>query len=202
MHGVCVVPPSLCIILERCELGSLQCYLQEKGSRLCVADRIGLVMDCCSAVDFLHSRARPIVHGDIKSPNFMIKAAESGRGVAKLIDLETAITSTQRQRPDCPIWLAPEVIEGNQPTVFSDVYSLSIVIWEILSGGTPFEGIAEVRSDLAQLIVDGLRPPIRPSFPPLLTRALIDAWFRGPTGRPSAAHLTDAVKMTQLMADA
>ena len=66
MVGVCVCPPSLCIVLELCDLGNLMEYVKAQGDALPLAEQLYLCVDCCRAVSFLHAQPMPIIHGDIK----------------------------------------------------------------------------------------------------------------------------------------
>ena len=66
MIGVCVCPPTLCIVLELCDRGNLMEYIAACGNELPLVEQLELGIDCCRAVAFLHSRPLPVVHGDIK----------------------------------------------------------------------------------------------------------------------------------------
>lgn len=90
------------------------------------------------------THALGIVHGDVKSDNVLRSEDGDGEhvtlidfGLARLPDEPCDRTSGISGTPE---YLAPEVIEGHEPTSASDVYSAGIIIYELLAGVTPFSG--------------------------------------------------------------
>src|SRR5262249_37719238 len=116
-----------------------------------------------------------LVHRDIKSGNVMVSVEEEGAVTAKIIDLGLA-----KPAPDAPVnatisisgvfagtpeFASPEQVGGRSVDIRSDLYSLGVVLWEMLAGQTPFKGsLAEVthRHQHARLPVEQLQDVPQP----------------------------------------
>jgi serine/threonine protein kinase len=73
-----------------------------------------------------------------------------------------------------PLWTAPEVIMGSQPTPASDVYSFAIVLWELLTRHVPFDDDVQTPIRLLRMITNSnLRPTLPEGCPPQLIRVRI-----------------------------
>jgi len=95
---------------------------------------IAIVRECLAALGALHRGG--IVHSDIKPSNLMVKRT----GNTKIIDLGSAlfVDEDQTHLAFTPQYAAPEVLDGNVPTVASDLASLGYVLTELLAGTAPF----------------------------------------------------------------
>jgi serine/threonine protein kinase len=84
---------------------------------------------------YLHTRHVPIVHRDLKSENilltenFTVKICDFGMARLKL---HSTHIETQHANAGTPAWMAPEVLRGEHFDEKADVYSFSIILWEIL----------------------------------------------------------------------
>jgi serine/threonine-protein kinase len=98
---------------------------------------IAIIRDCLAALAALHREG--IVHGDVKPSNIMIKRT----GNAKIIDIGSAfeVKDAPQRRTCTPAYAAPEILEGEESTVRSDLASLGYVLVEMLAGQLPFEGL-------------------------------------------------------------
>jgi eukaryotic-like serine/threonine-protein kinase len=120
--------------------------------RLRIRDRLRLFADVCRAVQHAHQKG--IIHRDIKPSNILI-AETDGRpqckvidfGVARAVDTladEPQLTRTQ-ELVGTPIYMSPEqVLDGSQVDTRSDIYSLGVVLYELMVGALPFEPQAYV----------------------------------------------------------
>ncbi|MFH1422370.1 MAG: protein kinase [Planctomycetota bacterium] len=111
----------------------------KKGEKFTVRQTISLVKDVAKALDAAHKRS--MVHRDIKPSNIMIASDGSVKvmdfGLAKATTVNTAIT----QRGiimGTPPYMSPEQGKGETLDVRSDMYSLGVVLYELLSGQVPF----------------------------------------------------------------
>ena len=103
-------------------------------------ERIMEVMrPACAALGYAHKRG--VIHCDVKPGNIMLE--QSGRvliadfGIARLTDAATATMVGL----GTPAYMAPELVRGKEPTPQSDVYSLGVILFEMLTGGErPFTG--------------------------------------------------------------
>ncbi|HWE36845.1 MAG TPA: serine/threonine-protein kinase [Isosphaeraceae bacterium] len=104
--------------------------------RLKAGIAIAVLRDCLAALSALHRQG--VVHCDIKPSNIMLKRT----GNAKLIDIGAAfgLDDPPESRACTPSYAAPEVLEGAQASVRSDLASLGFVLVEMLSGAPPNPG--------------------------------------------------------------
>ena len=148
-----------------------------------VADVLQIAFKCCGALDYAY-REQGIVHRDIKPANIMvtkgtdIRIADFGAAFLKKSHV------VQSAAMGSPFYMAPEQIEGRDITFHSDMYSLGVVLYEMLVGRRPF--IAE---NLEQLINKILTlPPLPPSevrkdLPKELDAVVLRAMAKEPSQR-------------------
>lgn len=103
--------------------------------------RLGLFRETCNAVAYAH--ANLVVHRDIKPSNILIDSAGKPRlvdfGIGKLLDDSAALPATT-QAMLTPDYAAPEQLGGDEATVATDVYALGVVLYELVSGKSPWRG--------------------------------------------------------------
>lgn len=118
------------------------------SQRLSIEDRIGLARQVCAAVQ--HAHMKGIVHLDLKSANILVREVDGlpvvkviDFGVAKLVDDPDAVQTLagEAQGPVGTLeYMAPEQLQGSrQLDTRADIYSLGIVVYQLLSGLLPFD---------------------------------------------------------------
>ena len=127
--------------------------------RLGVEHRLGLFQDVCKAVQYAH--ANLVVHRDLKPNNILV--TDSGQvklldfGIAKLLreqpDEETALTQTGHLVMT-PEYASPEQVRGEAVTTATDVYSLGVLLYELLTGHRPYRLAGRGRSELERVICE------------------------------------------------
>ena len=131
------------------------------SQRLAIRARLRLFRDVCGAVHAAHRRL--VVHRDIKPGNVLV--TEDGVpklldfGIAKLLDPDESLDLTQvGVRPMTPEYASPEQVLGEPITTASDVYSLGVLLYELLSGHLPHDLPDGNRPGIARAICD-IEPP-------------------------------------------
>ena len=168
------------------EGGSLAKKLRTHGP-LAVDETLDLAAGLGRGLDELHRR--DIVHRDVKPSNVLLDsegvAALSDFGLARSAD-STRITA-EGQIVGTPHYIAPELIEGREATVASDVYALGCVLYECLTGAPPFAGRGPSAIAFAHLIEEPPDPKTRrPEISAELAEAVLLALEKDPASRPTS----------------
>jgi serine/threonine protein kinase len=108
--------------------------------RSSIADRLRLFRAICVAVQYAHEHG--IIHRDLKPSNILVKSDGTIRlldfGIAKHVDpLDTAAALRTTMRIMTPAYASPEQVEGRAIGVHSDIYSLGVILYELLTGQLP-----------------------------------------------------------------
>jgi serine/threonine-protein kinase len=126
-----------------------------------IDERIRLFREVCEAVHYAHQQL--VVHRDLKPSNILV--TPEGRvklldfGIAR--DVEADGSSQHTGRWVTPAYASPEQVTGGRMSTLSDVYSLGILLCELLAGARPYSTDATSPAELARVIAE--EPPIRPS---------------------------------------
>jgi serine/threonine protein kinase/tetratricopeptide (TPR) repeat protein len=130
--------------------------------------RIKLFLDVCSAVQYAHQNL--IVHRDLKPGNILITPDGVPKlldfGIAKLLEPEMFLQSggltMSEMKPMTPEFASPEQFLGNPVTTVSDVYSLGVLLYRLLTGHSPYKVEGRPLHELARAISE--TEPVRPSL--------------------------------------
>ena len=126
-------------------------------------------IDVAQGLEFMHSRAIPILHRDLKSANVLVQDLEpTSAVVAALCDfgLATRFTGTESRGPnDNPRWTAPEVLQYQPYTTKADIYSYGVVLFEIMTGRVPFDDDS-FEFIVSKRVIKGDRPRLPDSIEP------------------------------------
>lgn len=125
--------------------------------------RLELFLSACDAVQAAHNSL--IVHLDLKPSNILVSGDGLVKlvdfGIARLVDLDQDFATRTDARPFTPAYAAPEQISGDPLTTATDVYSLGVVLYELLTGERPFKTTSEDMRQVTDAILH--TPPARPS---------------------------------------
>jgi serine/threonine protein kinase/tetratricopeptide (TPR) repeat protein len=127
------------LVMEYIEGKPLHAYCDDE--RLSTAARLRLFLQVCSAVEYAHHNL--VVHRDLKPGNILVTADGVPRlldfGIAKLIDPEAGAEATRATALALTPWYAsPEQVKGEPISTATDVYSLGVVLYELLTGHGPY----------------------------------------------------------------
>lgn len=130
-----------------------------KRGPLAVADALEIAIQAARGLSAAHTHG--VVHRDIKPGNIMV----TSNGTVKLLDFGLATTShagiSEAAVPGTIPYMSPEQIRGETPGPQSDLWSLGVVLYEMLAGARPFSG--QNQADRVESILGAIPPPLRAS---------------------------------------
>lgn len=175
--------PTHYIVMEFIEGQDLKKIIKAEGA-LPIDRAINLGIQICAGIGFAHRAG--LVHADVKPQNILVKTDDT----VKVTDfgIAQALSDTQPERQavvwGSPHYFSPEQARGERPTPASDVYSIGIVLFELLTGRLPFVG-----ADQQALALAHLRDPIplvtdfNPAVPESLARIIYKTMSKEPANR-------------------
>ena len=169
------------IVMELVEGITLKDYIQKKG-QLTAKEVVGITVQVCAAIDVAHSHG--IVHRDIKPQNIIIskegKVKVTDFGIAKATSSNTISTNAMGSVH----YTSPEQARGGFSDAKSDVYSLGITMYEMVTGKLPFDGDSTVSIALKHLQEDMVAPSeFVPDMPYSLESIILKCTQKSPDRR-------------------
>jgi serine/threonine-protein kinase len=162
-----------------------------KGGLLPLPQVVDYIATVADALDYAH--AQGIVHRDIKPANFMLLKDGTIRvadfGIARITASSKTATGTVMGTPS---YMSPEQISGKKVDGRSDIFSLTVALYELLTGEKPFKGGEGIGTLLFQIANDPHPDPraARPEIPPALLAVIDKGLAKNPDERyPRAAVL-------------
>ncbi len=153
-------------VMELVDGQPLTAWVEQRQAPL--TTRLTLFRDVASAVQHAHDQA--IVHRDLKPSNVLV----TDDGMAKLLDfgiakrlvtdlrsgMQAADVTRTGLRFMTPVYAAPEQLRGERVGVFTDVYALGALLYELVSGHPPYDAKGLALSDLERRMLDETPPPL------------------------------------------
>jgi serine/threonine protein kinase len=224
--GAVTLDAPLCIVTELLRAGSLADALDARGpaNPPPLGRAVAWALDCARGMRYLHER-RPtaVIHRDLKPANLLLD--DTGRlkigdfGLSKAtISLRTASAGGGGSggsgdgggaaaaalpvvsRQTCGSWLytAPEVVRGEPYTARVDVFAFAMILFELLTGEIPYQGVSEQAATDA--LAAGRRPRVERlggggggALPGALPALVERCWAAAPHARPAFADVADAL---------
>lgn len=171
------------IVMEYIEGKTLKQLLQKRGA-LTLTEVLDIMSQLTDGL--AHAHEAYIIHRDIKPQNIMIE----DNGLVKITDfgIATAINSTQLTQTNSVMgsvhYLPPEQANGKGATIKSDIYSLGILMYELLTGSVPFKGDTAV--EIALKHMKEKMPSVRkqnPTIPQSVENIILKATAKNPKNR-------------------
>jgi serine/threonine-protein kinase len=182
------------IVMQLVDGSDLATRLRDSGP-IAATDAARVAGEIASALAAAHRRG--IVHRDVKPGNILITDAGEVRvadfGIARAMS-EASMTVTGTTLGSVH-YFSPEQARGDEVTGASDVYSLGIVLYEMLTGRRPFEGDSAAGVALKRLTDDPVPPSHWRPIPPGLEAIVMRSLQRDPADRyPDASALAEALR--------
>jgi serine/threonine protein kinase len=193
--------PNIVRILERGEVGGVPYFTMELvagETLLAYVSRNGaleprhaarIVVQVAEALDYAHTKG--VVHRDLKPSNIMLLPDGVARvmdfGIARAARFET-LTATSSFL-GTPHYVAPEMVDGPGASPASDLYSLGVVFFELLTGERPFAADTPF-AILKKHCLEEPKPPgrVKPGVPPDLDRIVLQLLRKSPAERTAGAE--------------
>ncbi|RGB38912.1 kinase-like domain-containing protein, partial [Rhizophagus diaphanus] len=179
------------MVIRRAKYGDLRNYINKFFSELTWADRIEILINISKALKHIHEMN--LIHRDFHCKNVLVDENRSilicDFGLCTPVDLEIASDKIQGVLP----YIAPEVLKKKPYTKKSEVYSLSMIMWELTSNESPFSDRPHDKY-LAIQIVKGQRPDITKETPNFYAKIMEQCWDPDPSKRPDSSDLPELFK--------
>jgi serine/threonine-protein kinase len=198
---------SLYIVMEYLEGKNLNQTVRSEGP-MTIERGLPILIQACNALDEAHRAG--IIHRDLKPENIFVTQMGGMKDFAKVLDFGLAKVTEREMRPGSiiltqegmvfgtPEFMSPEQAQGKSLTPGSDIYSLAVILYEVLTGKLPFD--AKNPMEFIQLHVTTKPKPINErvpgkTFPPLLWSVLSKALEKKSDDRyQSAAEFAHALQ--------
>lgn len=198
LEGVCLKMPNMCLVMEYARGGSLNRVLSGRKIRPDVL--VDWAIQIARGMDYLHNKAPiSLIHRDLKSSNVLLSEPIENDDLQyktlKITDFGLArevYKTTRMSAAGTYAWMAPEVIKKSTFSKASDVWSYGVLLWELLTGETPYKGI-DALAVAYGVAVNKLTLPI-PSTCPQPWRFLMEAcWSSDSHCRPGFVEILQAL---------
>ncbi|KYQ99908.1 ankyrin repeat-containing protein [Tieghemostelium lacteum] len=194
-----VLEPKLCMVMENCSRGSLYHVMNSDKYDIGWDKTFRFAIEMVKGIECLHKWEPPIFHRDLKSLNLLvnekweIKVCDFGLSRFNTgSNLQTLV-----QMRGTFAYCGPEVYHGQQFSAKSDVYSIAMILWELVTRcinaryERPFSEFKNLQHDF-QIIIQtakkNLRPTIPPTCPPSLVELIKTCWDHEPDKRPNCSE--------------
>jgi len=172
----------------------LRQVLVEEGP-LPIERAVSITLQILAALDYMHGHG--VVHRDLKPENIMLMIQGDLHDRVKIIDFGIAsLTGSRRltfgklsQIMGSPDYISPEQVKNQRGDARSDLYAVGVMLYEMLTGETPFHGVNPFAVMNARLVASPLRPSeINPAISAGLQQLVLRALERDPGRRYSSAQ--------------
>ncbi|KAJ6231330.1 serine/threonine-protein kinase tnni3k-related [Anaeramoeba flamelloides] len=217
LYGACLESGNYAMLLEYMSHGSLYKSLDKKlDIKLSLRQRYDIAMGIAKGVYYLHQNN--ILHKDLKSPNVLLNVHKDLKspnvllndklvpkitdfGMSEIRNETKTITNKKSDFTGGTVsWMAPELLDPNNEnkihTKATDVYSLGIIFWELVSEQRPYEQQLGNETSIAMKVIAGGRNPIPEPrrCPKEFARLIEKCWHQNAENRPTANQVVEELE--------
>jgi len=180
LQGVCIEDPVYCIVMELC-LRSVHDVI--KGTRIGPELVCNWAKQVACGMEYLHGKR--IVHRDLKTPNVLIAQDERTLKISDFGTSRRMNGSKETKMSFCGsvAWMAPEMVKNQVCTGMVDVWSFGVVLWELLTGQQPYDGVDQP-AILYGIGTGNFHLPVPTTTPTGFSLLLKQCWNQNPQHRP------------------
>jgi serine/threonine protein kinase/tetratricopeptide (TPR) repeat protein len=190
-------------VMEFIEGETLYNYCDTK--RLNIRERLKIFQKVCAAIEYAHERQ--IIHRDIKPGNILINQSGSPKlldfGIAKILDPdlihESVNPTASMLRMMTPDYASPEQVQGIEITPSSDIYSLGVLLYELLTGHRAYNFAGRALHEVSQVVCEVMPTP--PSTVITMAEQLLPQYTKSPSWFLEARKTTAKELKEQLEGD-
>jgi len=168
----------------------LRRYLQQNRTQITWKTKIQIVFEIVKALCRIHEENS--VHRDLHSGNILHSKDKNDWYISDLGFCGPANKPLKSVYGNLP-YIAPEVIFKNEYTFKSDIYSVAMLMWEVMTEQPPFLNVKH-GYDLALNIINGVRPKILPGTPLIFKNLMEQCWDANPEKRPDIHTLWEKIE--------
>eukprot|EP00475_Leptophrys_vorax_P022165 TRINITY_DN30155_c0_g1_i1.p1 TRINITY_DN30155_c0_g1~~TRINITY_DN30155_c0_g1_i1.p1 ORF type:complete len:332 (-),score=56.38 TRINITY_DN30155_c0_g1_i1:496-1491(-) len=209
--GVCIEQPNICIVTEYLKKGSLHDLLRDRKSKWTWKRYLHISQDIVRGLMWLHRKG--IIHRDLKPSNLLVNRHNK----VKIADF--GLSHVKRSPPSqtgsygvcgTPCYMAPEVLRQLPYSFKADVFSLGMVLCEMITGEYPLSHLKDLVArkspdsknendveipavDYEHAIIQGIRPEIPIDVPEGIRHLIKQCWNQDPESRPAVEQIMDCL---------
>jgi len=168
--------------------------ITEYAERLAIREQLELFRTVCLAVQYAHQNL--VVHRDLKPGNILVTADGTPKlldfGIAKLLepDADASVTLVRLMTPECA---SPEQVRGEPITTATDIYSLGVLLYQLITGRRPYEFRVHTPEEARRVVCE--TEPKRPGVSEDLDNIVLKAMHKDPARRyVSAEQLAEDIR--------
>src|SRR5688500_9340470 len=173
------------IVMKYYKLGCLKDYITKNFYNIKWNEKLKILQKIIEGLKHLHNQK--IIHRDFHSGNILYEnefdIVISDLGISK-----SSIDNDDDEIYGVISYMAPEILQGKKYTIASDIYSLGMIMWELITGRMPFW---DQKNDIGLIvnICKNIRPPIIKNTPKGYIELMQECWNPDPNKRPTASNI-------------